>query len=287
MSRIKSPYGPLSPEEKEVIESCGTEPPFSGTLLREERCGLYACRKCGIPIFRSEDKFEAFCGWLSFDDLIPGSVEETPDPDGTRTAVSCASCGGHLGHLFKREKMTAKNVRFCINTRSVVFEPQDTGRLSRAMFAGGSFWGIEDMMKKQPGVIAATPGYSGGTTLSPVYREVSTGFSGHAETVETVFETAVVSFEKLCEYFFEIHDPSQLNRQGSDIGTQYRSAIFYLSAEQKSIAEKTVRRLVSAGNHVVTKITPFTRFWNAEPYHRNYYARNGGFSEWHVRRKKF
>ena len=287
MNKIKSPYGPLSKEEKKIIESCGTEQPFTGKNLREERLGLYACRKCGTPLFRSEDKFEAFCGWLSFDDSISGKTEESPDPDGKRTAVSCVCCGGHLGHVFKRERLTEKNIRFCINSCSAVFEPQDGGRLARAMFAGGCFWGIEDMMKKLPGVIAATPGYCGGNKDFPVYREVSVGTTGHSETVEVVYETEKLPYEKLCEYFFEIHDPSQRNRQGADIGSQYRSAIFYLTGEQKAIAEKTAKRLSKTGVYVVTEIKPFIRFWNAEPYHRNYYERNGGASVCHVWRKKF
>ncbi len=115
---------PLTPEEAKVIEEKGTEAPFSGKLLGEIRPGRYLCRKCGNPLFPAAAKFDAGCGWPSFDAHYPGAVTATPDADGVRTEISCARCGGHLGHVFTGEGMTPKNTRHCANSVSLVFEPE-------------------------------------------------------------------------------------------------------------------------------------------------------------------
>lgn len=114
----------LTPKEASIIIEKGTEAPFTGALLEESRAGTYVCRQCDTPLYRSGDKFDAHCGWPSFDDEIAGAVEQTPDPDGQRIEITCANCGGHLGHVFEGEYMTPKNIRHCVNSVSLKFIPE-------------------------------------------------------------------------------------------------------------------------------------------------------------------
>ena len=284
---VKSPYGPLDGQEKQVILEQGTERPFTGVYNEHFATGVYACRNCGAPLYRSDDKFRSSCGWPAFDDGIPGAVKRLADPDGRRTEIRCAGCGAHLGHVFEGERLTVKNTRHCVNSISLKFEPQYCGRLQRAVFAGGCIWGVEELMRRVPGVVCATNGYTGGFTVNPTYREVCSGKTGHVEAVEIVFDSSKMDFEKLCRYFLEIHDPTQANGQGPDLGSQYRSVIFYLDEAQKITAEKLLGILRSGNYAVVTKIVPFRKFWNAEAYHQDYYERKGTQPYCHVYRKRF
>lgn len=161
MEHIQSPYGPLSVEEKQVILNHGTERAFTGCYTDTFECGVYACRNCGAPLYRSDDKFHSGCGWPAFDDEIPGAVRRLSDPGDSRTEILCAGCGAHLGHVFSGEQFTAKDIRHCVNSLSLRFEPQQGGRLGRAVFAGGCFWGVEAMLARLPGVAAVTSGYTG------------------------------------------------------------------------------------------------------------------------------
>ncbi len=275
----------LTPAEQRVIIDKGTEPPFSGKYNDHFEKGAYTCRQCGAEIFDSSAKFKSDCGWPSFDDQIPGTVKSIPDPDGIRTEIVCAACGGHLGHVFKGEELTPKNTRYCVNSISMDFVPEP--KTARAIFAGGCFWGVEHHFKNAPGVLSTSVGYTGGTLENPTYEQVCSDKTGHAEAIEVTFDPNKTSFEKLAKLFFEIHDFTQLNRQGPDVGSQYRSALFYLDENQKKTAQSLVRILAEKGYDVKTRIVPATKFYPAELYHQDYYEKTGKTPYCHAYRKIF
>jgi peptide-methionine (S)-S-oxide reductase len=149
----------------------------------------------------------------------------------------------------------------------------------KATLAGGCFWCLEAVYDQLRGVENVESGYAGGSTISPSYQQVCTGTTGHAEVVQVTFDPEAISFRDLLDIFFTIHDPTTLNRQGADVGTQYRSAIFYHTPEQKAIAEETIAELEREklwSAPIVTQIVPLTDFYPAEEYHRDYFARNPG-----------
>ncbi|OPX72238.1 MAG: methionine sulfoxide reductase A [Methanoregulaceae archaeon PtaU1.Bin059] len=151
--------------------------------------------------------------------------------------------------------------------------------LEQATFAAGCFWGVEAAFRQVKGVVATEVGYTGGTVPDPTYPQVCSGKTGHAEAVRVIFDPEVVSYDHLLDIFWEIHDPTQVNRQGADIGTNYRSAIFYHSASQKATAEASRERLQRSGRFgrrvIATEIVPASRFWKAEEYHQQYYEKCG------------
>ncbi len=280
-------YRQLTPDEYRVIIEKGTERPFSGEYNEFFKPGVYCCRQCGVPLYRSDDKFASHCGWPSFDSEIPGMVMRSADPDGLRVEITCSVCGAHLGHVFTGEHLTESDTRHCVNSISMIFEPLGSGRIGRAIFAGGCFWGVEYYFKQQPGILTVTSGYSGGHLAHPTYEEVCSGETGHAEAVEIIYDKTLTDFETLCRLFLEIHDPTQLGRQGPDIGSQYRSAVFYLDDEQKNTAERLLHILQDKGCHTVTEVKPAGRFWNAENYHQDYYRRKGTLPYCHSRINRF
>lgn len=289
---------PLRPEEARVILHKGTEAPYSGKYVTTKEAGTYYCRQCNAPLYHSDTKFDSGCGWPSFDAEIAGAVRRVPDADGKRTEIVCAACDGHLGHVFEGEGFTAKNTRHCVNSISMVFVPaaqaaQNVAKAestqspapptaqpavnaeARAIFAGGCFWGVEDAFEKLDGVKSVISGYTGGKGANPSYAQVSTGRTGHAEAVEVLYDPQKVSYAQLARLFFEIHDPTQLNRQGPDVGSQYRSAVFYADAEQKRIAEDLIGQLKAKGWNVVTELAPASTFYPAEDYHQDFTRRTG------------
>ncbi len=282
-------YNSLTPEEERVIINKGTERPFTGKYNDHKEAGVYACKRCDAELYSSDDKFDSHCGWPSFDDEIPGAVKRIPDPDGIRTEIVCNNCGAHLGHVFTGEGYTDKDIRHCVNSISIKFVPEGVGdKIEKAYFAGGCFWGVEHLLQMEEGVISVKSGYMGGTVSNPTYQDVCGGKSGHAETVEVEFDPSVVSYEKLARLFFEIHDPTQVNRQGPDIGDQYRSEVFYTNEDQKKIAEKLIGILEAKGYDIATKVTRAPdKFWEAEDYHQYYYETNGKQPYCHARVERF
>lgn len=278
----------LTPEEERVIIHKGTERPFTGEYDNFFEEGTYICRQCNALLYNSDDKFHSGCGWPSFDDAIPGAVIRKPDADGRRTEILCAKCGGHLGHVFEGEHLTDKDARYCVNSISMKFVPKGQEvKTDTAYFAGGCFWGTEHLLKKFPGVISTRVGYMGGHTKNPTYKQVCEDNTGHAETNEVIFDPSKTSYEDLAKYFFEIHDPTQVNRQGPDIGDQYRSVVFYSDEYQKQVAEKLIGQLKAKGYKVATELAKAETFWEAEQYHQDYYTYTGKQPYCHVYTKRF
>ncbi len=288
-SQVKPALNDLSPEEAKVILKKGTELPFTGKFEKHTAHGTYICRQCGSALFYSDSKFDARCGWPSFDEEISGAVLRRPDADGLRTEIICSYCGGHLGHVFEGEGFTPRNTRHCVNSLSLDFVPVklEPGRYGTAIFAGGCFWGVEYFLQKEPGVISVTSGFTGGHVKNPSYKQVCTGTTGHAEAVKVIYDTRKTTYEKLLKLFLEIHDPTQVNRQGPDIGEQYRSEIFYLNNEQKTLAEKYLNILRAKGLIIATRITHASEFYEAEDYHQDYYFKTGKMPYCHGYTKRF
>ena len=270
-----SSYHNLTDEEKRVIIDKGTERPFTGEYNNVPEKGVFLCRQCGAPLFMSEHKFKSGCGWPSFDDEIAGAVKRQTDADGRRTEIVCAKCDGHLGHVFEGEQLTENDLRHCVNSISMRFMPLRKDGLERGIFAGGCFWGVEHHLAKLDGVKDVTSGYTGGHVVDPTYRQVCGKDTGHAEAVMVSFDPKKVSYEEVAKHFFEIHDPTQRDRQGPDLGSQYRSAVFYLSLDQKATVEKLIGQLEENGSEVATQVAPAHEFYPAEDYHQDYYAKKG------------
>jgi len=271
-----------------IVLNKHTEHPFTGEYNDFDGPGTYLCRLCGLALFRAQTKFHSGCGWPSFDEEIAGAVKQIPDADGRRMEIVCARCHAHLGHVFQGEQFTAKNTRHCVNSLSLDYvKNTELTDSEEAIFAGGCFWGVEDLFKKLPGVVKTEVGYSGGHKDNPTYNEVCTGRTGHYEAIRVLYDPNKTSYENIAKYFFEIHDPTQGNGQGPDIGQQYQSVIFYYDDQQKKIAQELIKKLEQKDFKVKTKILPVSIFWRAEDYHQNYYQKTGKTPYCHVYEKRF
>lgn len=269
----------LTPEEKRIIEDKGTEAPFTGQYDDFYRDGLYICRRCGAPLYESKNKFDAHCGWPAFDDEVAGAVKRSPDADGERIEISCANCGAHLGHVFSGEGLTPTDTRHCVNSLSMFFVPRKFEEPEEhfAVLGGGCFWCTEAVFKMLKGVSGVTPGYAGGKTANPTYEQVGGGLTDHAEIVKIAYDPSVISYEDLLDVFFATHNPTTIDRQGQDIGTQYRSIILYATLEQRDEARGKIIKLEQDNafdDRVVTEVAPLYRFYEAEDYHHDYFAKN-------------
>ena len=291
-ARIDELAKKLTKEESDVILAKGTERAFCGNLVDNHKEGTYACRLCGLPLFSSSAKFDSGTGWPSFfQPFDPAHIHEESDTayGMVRTEITCARCGGHLGHVFD-DGPKPTGMRYCLNSVSLTFyengqplPPESTPvKTETAYFAGGCFWGVEDRFQQVPGVIDAVSGYQGGKTKNPTYKQVCNGDTNHAETVKVVFDPAKVSYKDLLTWFFKFHNPTQLNRQGPDYGTQYRSAIFTTSEEQQSQADAFIAEQQATDRYkdrkIVTQVVPVAQagpFYPAEDYHQDYDQKHG------------
>ena len=280
-------YKKLTPQEERVIIHKGTQAPYTGEYDDMFEDGMYLCKQCGEPLYKSSQKFHSGCGWPAFDDEIKGAVTRVPDADGRRVEIVCSKCGGHLGHVFEGEQFTPTNTRHCVNSISLEFVSKD--KFAKAYFAGGCFWGVEYYFDKLDGVISAVSGYMGGDTPNPTYQDVCSKTTGHLEVVEVSYDTSKVDFETLAKLFFEIHDPTQTNGQGPDIGPQYLSAVFYTDDEQKEIAQKLIEELKTKGFDIATKLIDASKhtFYKAEDYHQDYYHKKGQKPYCHMKVNRF
>lgn len=270
----------LTDEEKKIIIDKGTERPFTGQYRDYDQQGTYLCRRCNTPLYRSADKFKSDCGRPSFDDAIPGAVRWSLDADGQRTEITCKRCGGHLGHVFVGEQSTDKNTRYCVNSASLLFVPEIVSQpvYELVTLGGGCFWCLEASFQMIKGIKEVRSGYSGGQRKFPNYEQVSSGATGHIEVVQITFDPAVISYDLILDIFFAIHNPTTLDRQWNDVGSQYRSVIFYHTDFQKSIAEQKIKSLSEQQiwwtDPIVTEIRPLEAFWIAEDYHQHYFEKN-------------
>jgi peptide methionine sulfoxide reductase msrA/msrB len=301
----------LSSEQFAVTQKCGTEPPFRNAYWDNHKPGLYVDVVSGEPLFSSLDKFDSGTGWPSFTQPVKGTdivEKKDSDPGMVRTEVRSKAADSHLGHVFDDGPSDKGGLRYCINSAALKFVPLEEMDQSgygqylepfvkaglakapmheTAILAGGCFWGMEEIIRKIPGVIKTTVGYSGGTTPDPTYEEVCTGGTGHAESIEVVFDSSRLSYETLLDYFFRMHDPTTLNRQHNDVGTQYRSAIFYTSEAQKKTAESVKARWDKSGKFnrpITTEIAAAKGFFSAEEYHQKYLVKHPGGYTCHVLR---
>jgi len=285
----------LTPEQYQVMRQRGTERAFTGKYNDHYEKGVYVCAGCGTPLFSSETKYDHGTGWPSFTaPFDENNIDYFDDLSHFmhRIETRCAVCGAHLGHVFN-DGPTPTGKHYCINSVSLDFKPGDAHQKTEsnpemksdeqnsksiktetATFAAGCFWGVEHKFRQVPGVLSTVVGYTGGDVKNPTYKQVCSDKTGHAEAAKITFDPSQVSYEKLLEIFFDLHDPTQVNRQGWDVGSQYRSVIFYHSAEQKEAAEKIVKKLEGSGRFkkpISTQIVPAPEFYKAEEYHQQYY----------------
>lgn len=277
----------LTPKTKMIMFSKATEKPDYKCDLKIES-GSYLCRNCGIKLFEAKDKFESGTGWPSFDKSYENHVIELLDSDGIRIEITCGKCKSHLGHVFHNELLTKQNTRYCVNSKALDFVSKiEVKNTDEIIVAGGCFWGVEHYMNKLTGILKTEVGYIGGKNDYPTYEDVCYNNTGDYEAVRVVFDSEKINTDEVLKYFFEIHDFTQKNGQGNDIGNQYLSRIFIYNDKQRLIAEEIIKQLKNMNFQVCTQILSMQIFYPAEDYHQGYYQRNGQLPYCHSWKKIF